>query len=122
MEPTRLGRSGAADDRRHQRSGSHGVSTVAGVLAVLAWQVVASACYYAVFAATASIRRTVGLSGFEIGVLLAALTLGYTLFLFPRGRPSTRSATDCRWSPAYSDWVAVRWRSEASARSRCWWP
>lgn len=56
-----------------------------GVFAVALWQIVASACYYAPFAATASFRATFGISRFEVGVLLAALTLGYTVFLFPAG-------------------------------------
>lgn len=50
-----------------------------------AWQVVASASYYGLFAATASIRSEYALSSFQIGLLLATLTLGYTLFLFPAG-------------------------------------
>jgi len=56
-----------------------------GVTAVAAWQVVASAAYYAVFAATSSFRDTYGLSGFEVGLVVSVMTLGYTLFLFPMG-------------------------------------
>lgn len=56
-----------------------------GVTAVAAWQVVASATYYAVFAATSSFRDTYGLSGFEVGLVVSVMTLGYTLLLFPMG-------------------------------------
>lgn len=56
-----------------------------GVVGVASWQIVASASYYGVFAATASLRAEFGLSSFQIGMLLAALTLGYTLMLFPAG-------------------------------------
>lgn len=56
-----------------------------GVFAVGIWQITASTSYYAVFAATSSIRRAFDLSGFEIGLLVATLTLGYTAFLFPAG-------------------------------------
>ncbi|MFC7200032.1 MFS transporter [Halospeciosus flavus] len=55
------------------------VGTVAG------WQVVASICYYATFAATAGIKAEFGLSRFQVGIVIATLTLGYTLFLFPAG-------------------------------------
>lgn len=52
---------------------------------VATWQVVASATYYGVFAATASIRRAFDLSAFEIGLVVTTMILGYTLFLFPAG-------------------------------------
>jgi len=56
-----------------------------GVLAIAAWQVSASATYYAVFAATSVFRETYDLSGFEVGLVVSVLTLGYTVFLFPMG-------------------------------------
>jgi MFS family permease len=55
------------------------------VAVVTVWQVVASSCYYAVFAAAPFVRDTFGLSRFLVGVIVTAMTLGYTLFLFPSG-------------------------------------
>jgi len=55
------------------------------VASVTVWQAVASACYYAVFAATPFVREAFDLSRFLVGVLVAAMTLGYTLLLFPSG-------------------------------------
>ncbi|MFC7045367.1 MFS transporter [Halobacteriaceae archaeon GCM10025711] len=52
---------------------------------VTLWQVTASACYYSVFAATSFLRTEFGLSRFLVGLAVTALTLGYTLFLFPAG-------------------------------------
>ena len=54
------------------------------------WQVAASICYYAVFAATPFFRDAFGLSRFEVGLVVTALTLGYAVFLLPLG-----AATDC---------------------------
>ncbi|MFW5919111.1 MAG: MFS transporter [archaeon] len=56
-----------------------------GVGAVGGWQVVASSTYYSVFAATAAVSREFQVTQYQIGILLAVLTLGYTLFLFPAG-------------------------------------
>ncbi|MFB6125047.1 MAG: MFS transporter [Halanaeroarchaeum sp.] len=56
-----------------------------GVGAVAVWQVVASSTYYGIFAATAGVRTSFAVSRYQIGILLAVLTLGYTLFLFPAG-------------------------------------
>jgi len=56
-----------------------------GVGAVGGWQVVASSTYYATFAATASVALEFDISQYQVGVLLAVLTLGYTLMLFPSG-------------------------------------
>ncbi|WP_340101994.1 MFS transporter [Salinibaculum salinum] len=55
------------------------------VAVVTAWQIVASSCYYAVFAAAPFVRETFGLSRFLVGVVVTTMTLGYTLFLFPSG-------------------------------------
>ncbi|AKH97679.1 MFS transporter [Halanaeroarchaeum sulfurireducens] len=56
-----------------------------GVGAVGGWQVVASSTYYSVFAATAAITAEFQVSQYQIGILLAVMTLGYTLMLFPAG-------------------------------------
>jgi MFS family permease len=55
------------------------------VALVTGWQAVASSCYYAVFAATPFLRDAFGLSRFLVGVVVTAMTLGYTLLLFPSG-------------------------------------
>lgn len=49
------------------------------------WQVSASICYYAVFAATPFFRDEFGLSRFSVGFVVTALTLGYALCLLPVG-------------------------------------
>ncbi len=55
------------------------------VSVVLAWQVAASVCYYAVFASTTFFREAFGLSRFLVGFVITALTLGYTASLLPTG-------------------------------------
>lgn len=55
------------------------------VSVVLAWQVAASICYYAVFASTTFFQDAFGLSGFLVGLVITSLTLGYTLLLLPTG-------------------------------------
>nr|WP_233204084.1 hypothetical protein [Halegenticoccus soli] len=50
---------------------------------VTLWQVSASACYYAVFAATQFFRDVLGLSRFAVGLVVTAFTLGYAVFLLP---------------------------------------
>ncbi|MEF8906986.1 MAG: MFS transporter [Haloarculaceae archaeon] len=52
---------------------------------VTGWQTVASSCYYAPFAAAPFLSEAFGLSRFLVGVLVATLTLGYTLALVPSG-------------------------------------
>jgi len=52
---------------------------------VTGWQVVASSCYYALFAAGPFVRETFGLSRFLVGLVVTTLTLGYTVMLFPSG-------------------------------------
>lgn len=52
---------------------------------VTGWQIVASSCYYAIFAAAPFVREAFGLSRFLVGVVVTTMTLGYTLFLFPSG-------------------------------------
>lgn len=52
---------------------------------VLAWQIAASLCYYAVFASTPFFREAFGLSRFLVGFVITALTLGYTALLLPAG-------------------------------------
>jgi MFS family permease len=56
-----------------------------GVGVVSGWQVTASLCFYAVFAATASIRGTFGVSRTLVGVALTTTLAGYTVFLFGAG-------------------------------------
>jgi MFS family permease len=53
--------------------------------AILAWQVTASTCYYAVFASTPFLRDAFALSRFQVGLVVTALTLGQMTFLFPAG-------------------------------------
>lgn len=55
------------------------------VSVVLAWQVAASICYYAVFASTTFFQDAFDLSGFLVGLVITSLTLGYTLLLLPTG-------------------------------------
>lgn len=57
---------------------------------VLLWQVAASVCYYAVFAATPFFRDGFGLSGVAVGLVVTALTLGYAAFLLPIGALTDR--------------------------------
>lgn len=55
------------------------------VTVVLAWQIAASICYYAVFASTTFFQQAFGLSNFLVGFVITSLTLGYTLLLLPTG-------------------------------------
>ena len=55
------------------------------VALVTGWQVVASTCFYALFAATAVLRDAFGLSRLLVGVVVTSATLGYTVALFPVG-------------------------------------
>jgi MFS transporter, ACS family, hexuronate transporter len=57
---------------------------------VTLWQVSASVCYYAVFAATPFFRAEFGLSRFQVGFVVTTLTLGYALFLLPLGTLTDR--------------------------------
>ncbi len=57
---------------------------------VLVWQLAASICYYAVFAATPFFRDQFGLSGTGVGLVVTALTLGYAVFLLPMGALTDR--------------------------------
>lgn len=57
---------------------------------VTLWQVSASICYYAVFAATPFFRDEFGLSRFEVGIVVTTLTLGYAIFLLPVGALTDR--------------------------------
>jgi MFS family permease len=56
-----------------------------GVGVVSGWQTTASLCFYAIFAATASVRETFGVSRALVGVALAATMAGYTALLFVAG-------------------------------------
>lgn len=57
---------------------------------VTLWQVSASICYYAVFAATPFFRDAFGLSRFDVGIVITTLTLGYAVFLLPLGAATDR--------------------------------
>lgn len=57
---------------------------------VTLWQVSASVCYYAVFAATPFFRAEFGLTRFQVGVVVTTLTLGYATFLLPIGALTDR--------------------------------
>ncbi|MFC7070757.1 MFS transporter [Halobaculum lipolyticum] len=56
-----------------------------GVGLVAGWQVSASVCFYAVFAATAFLRADFGLTRFRTGLAVTAVIGGYTLALFAAG-------------------------------------
>lgn len=53
---------------------------------ILAWQVAASVCFYAIYAVTPFIRTQFGLSTTAVGFVLTALMLGYTACVVPVGR------------------------------------
>ena len=53
---------------------------------ILAWQVAASGCFYAIYAVTPFVRAQFGVSTTRIGFLLTALMLGYTACVAPVGR------------------------------------
>ncbi|WP_324663451.1 MFS transporter [Haloarcula sediminis] len=57
---------------------------------VFLWQLAASICYYAVFAATPFLRDEFGLSGTAVGLVVTGLTLGYAVFLLPLGAVTDR--------------------------------
>lgn len=57
---------------------------------VFLWQLAASVCYYAVFAATPFFRDQFELSGAAVGFVVTALTLGYAVFLLPLGALTDR--------------------------------
>ncbi len=56
-----------------------------GVGAVAGWQVAASTCFYAVFAATAALRDAFTISRAVVGLAVTATVLGYTVALLPAG-------------------------------------
>ena len=70
-------------------SGSTDAPSIRGALRPLSfvtgWQVVASTCFYALFAGTPLLQDAFGLSRFLVGVVVTAGTLGYTIALFPVG-------------------------------------
>jgi MFS family permease len=55
------------------------------VVLVTTWHVAASICYYAVYAGAPLFQDAFSLSGFQIGLLITALSLGYALALLPFG-------------------------------------
>lgn len=56
-----------------------------GVGVVSGWQVTASLCFYAIFAATAFVRESFGVSRTLVGISLTATMAGYTACLFLTG-------------------------------------
>lgn len=56
-----------------------------GVGLVTGWQLTASLAFYAIFAATAFVRQTFGVSRALTGLVITAVMLGYTLLLFGTG-------------------------------------
>jgi sugar phosphate permease len=68
-----------SDERASLRSALRPLSLVTG------WQVVASTCFYALFAGTALLHQSLGISRFHLGLVVTAATLGYTVALFPVG-------------------------------------
>jgi MFS transporter, ACS family, hexuronate transporter len=57
---------------------------------VFLWQLAASICYYAVFAATPFLRDEFGLTGTTVGFVVTSLTFGYAVFLLPLGAMTDR--------------------------------
>lgn len=60
------------------------------VTAVTVWHVAASVCYYTVYAGTPLFRSAFELTGLEVGIVIAALTLGYAVSLLPFGIATDR--------------------------------
>jgi len=56
-----------------------------GVSLVTGWQLTASLCFYTIFAATAFVRETFGVSRALTGLSVTAVMLGYTALLFGTG-------------------------------------
>ncbi|MFB6270149.1 MAG: MFS transporter [Halobacterium sp.] len=61
------------------------VASWRGVGLVTGWQLTASLAFYAIFAATAFVRETFGVSRALTGVTITAVMLGYTVLLFGTG-------------------------------------
>lgn len=57
---------------------------------ILLWQIAASLCYYAVYAATPFFRDAFGLSRFLVRIVIMVVTLGYAVFLLPLGALTDR--------------------------------
>lgn len=57
---------------------------------VTLWHVAASICYYAIYAGTSLFSDAFSLSGFEVGLVITSLTLGYAIFLLPLGVATDR--------------------------------
>ncbi|MFB6169829.1 MAG: MFS transporter [Haloarculaceae archaeon] len=60
------------------------------VAQVTGWHVAASMCYYAIYAGTPLFKDAFDLSGFTVGLVIAALTLGYATFQLPVGMATDR--------------------------------
>jgi MFS transporter, ACS family, hexuronate transporter len=57
---------------------------------VTIWHIAASICYYAIYAGTSLFSDAFSLSGFEVGLVITSLTLGYAVFLLPLGVATDR--------------------------------
>ncbi|MBV0900305.1 MFS transporter [Haloarcula salina] len=68
-----------------REASGRGSATTRQLGLVTGWQVVASTCFYALFAGTALLRDAIGISRFQVGIVVTAATLGYTVALFPVG-------------------------------------
>ncbi len=60
------------------------------VVQITGWHIAASMCYYAVYAGTPLFRDAFELSGFTVGLIITALTLGYAVFQLPVGMATDR--------------------------------
>ena len=60
------------------------------VIQVTGWHIAASMCYYAIYAGTALFKDAFDLTGFTVGLVIAALTLGYAVFQLPIGVATDR--------------------------------
>jgi len=87
-EAAGAGRYPSALAGRSHTAGRMGLYRLVSLL--FAWQVAASVCYYAVFAATPFFRGEFELSGAAVGLVVTALTLGYATFLLPLGALTDR--------------------------------
>lgn len=60
------------------------------VIQITGWHIAASMCYYAIYAGTPLFRDTFELTGFTVGLIITALTLGYAVFQLPVGMATDR--------------------------------
>lgn len=60
------------------------------VVQVTGWHIAASMCYYSIYAGTPLFKDAFDLTGFTVGLVIAALTLGYAVFQLPVGMATDR--------------------------------